>query len=67
MAQKTADPIQFNEEKRKRLGDEMFSSFSHPKPFKIGRFKLEKSNVKTEKKPLEKQIGKEPKHKFNII
>jgi hypothetical protein len=62
------NPIAFNDEKRKRLGNAIHHSFLHPKPFKIGKLSLATpKEVKVEKKSLEQKPMKERKHKFNII
>jgi hypothetical protein len=63
------DPIKFNDEKRKRLGDPIHHSFLHPKPFKIGKLSLSKpiNAVKDEKKTEKQKTVKESKHKFNIL
>jgi hypothetical protein len=63
------DPIKFNDEKRKRMGDAIHHSFLHPKPFKIGKLSLPKPTniIKDEKKTEKQKVVKESKHKFNIL
>lgn len=63
------DPISFNNEKRKRLGDGIHESFLHPKPFKIGKISIVdlKQPVKKEKKNSFKKVLKVTEHKFKII
>ena len=68
------DPIEFNNEQKKRLGEAIHHSFLHPKAFKIGKLSLTKTapkktspSIKTEKNMSDKKNIKEAKHKFNII
>jgi len=73
------DPMEFNEKKRKLLGEKIHDGFLHPKPFKIGQiqFKSEASPVKlsdeSKKRKLDPEIEKntnfsdKKKHKFQLI
>ena len=63
------NPIAFNDEKRKRLGNAIHHSFLHPKPFKIGKISIVdlKQPVKKEKKNSFKKVLKVTEHKFKII
>lgn len=63
----TLNPIKFNDEQRKRLGDAVHHSYLHPKPFKIGKLSLGITPTKSEKKTANHNTVKEAKHKFNII
>lgn len=52
------NPEEFNAKKRKLVGDAVFDSFSHPKPFKVGKMKLGIDESKT--------IKSKP-HKFHVV
>jgi|FrelakmetLWP11LW_1041352.scaffolds.fasta_scaffold101027_1 hypothetical protein len=67
----TENPIAFNAQKRKQLGDAIQESFLHPKPFKIEKMSLPTSTKRSEiKKEEKKTLSKNsniPKHRFNVI
>lgn len=71
------DPIQFNEVKRKRLGESIQESFLHPKLIKTNKITFASETSKP-KKPSEKskstltkieplKVEKTVKHKFQLI
>jgi hypothetical protein len=74
------DPIEFNENKRKLLGEKIHNSFLHPKPFKIGQIELKSESLpkklmsdESKKRKLDQEIEKDTnisekkKHKFQLI
>ena len=61
------DPIEFNLEKRKRLGSAIHESFLHPKLIKTDTLSLKKSKSEKLTKPKATISPKEPiKHKFKF-
>ena len=77
------DPIEFNETKRKRLGESLQESFQHPKLIKTDKIsfgsqlpkipaeKSKKTSTKLKIEPLKKtdssKDSKITKHKFQVI
>ena len=74
------DPIEFNEKKRKLIGEKIHNSFLHPKPMKTGELfiKPEQSSFKKDNEETKKQkvteetradsnLIKIKKHKFSLI
>jgi hypothetical protein len=65
------NPVEFNNRKRKMLGDGIQDSFLHPKPFKVEKMTLpstsKSSGIKREDKKVPSKNLNLPKHRFNVI
>jgi hypothetical protein len=66
------DPLHFNENKRKLLGEEVYEGFMHPKKFKVGKIELkrEPSKITIGQKKLAsqpKEVISIKKHKFQLV
>jgi hypothetical protein len=71
------DPMEFNDKKRKLLGEKIHNSFLHPKPFKIGQLQMKpeaspkKLSDESKKRKLDPEMttntSDKKKHKFQLI
>lgn len=65
------DPINYNEKKRKLLGEKIHEAFMHPKKFKIGKIELKTEPAKLKSLPKTKtssssDLESKRKHKFQL-
>jgi hypothetical protein len=70
--EKSENPVEFNNRKRKMLGDGIQDSFLHPKPFKVEKMTLPSTSKSSENKREDKKVVPSkklnlPKHRFNVI